>query len=127
MATRHFTRREALKLGALGAGAVLLPPAFRSARARAAVAHANPRKPPFQADLPIPPILQPARRDATTDFYQVIQRASTNEYIPGFSTPVRGYNGIVPGPTILARKGRRMVVTHFNQMPRNGDVGNIVV
>jgi hypothetical protein len=45
--TRHLTRREALKLGALGAGVLLLPPAFRSARARAAVAHDSPRKAPF--------------------------------------------------------------------------------
>jgi FtsP/CotA-like multicopper oxidase with cupredoxin domain len=127
MATRHFTRREALKLGALGAGVVLLPPAFRSARARAAVAHASPRKAPFQADLPIPPILQPVSRDETTDFYEITQRAATNEYIPGISTPMWGYNGIVPGPTILARKGRRMVVTHFNRLPPNGDVGNIVL
>ena len=65
MTTRHFTRREALKLGALGAGVLLLPSALRSATARAAVAHASPRKKPFEADLPIPPILQPVRRDAT--------------------------------------------------------------
>ena len=58
MTTRHLMRREALKLGALGAEVVLLPPALRSARAGAAVAHTSPRKPPFQADLPIPPILR---------------------------------------------------------------------
>jgi hypothetical protein len=77
MTSRPFTRREALTLGALGAGVVLLPPAFRSARARVAVAHASPRKPPFQVDLPIPPVLQPDRRDAATDFYTMTQRAST--------------------------------------------------
>jgi hypothetical protein len=126
MTTRHLTRRDALKFGALGAEVVLLPPAFRSAGARAAVAHASPRKAPFQADLPISLILQPVRRDATTDFYQVIQRASVNEYIPGISTSVWGYNGIVPAPTIMARKGRR-VVTHFDRLPPNGDVGNIVL
>ena len=127
MTTRHFTRREALKLGALGAGTLLLPAALRSGTARAAVAHASPRKKPFQADLPIPPILQPVRRDATTDFYEIVQRAATHEFIPGISTPVWGYNGIVPGPTILARKGRRVVVTHFNQLPPDGDLRNIVV
>ena len=127
MTTRHFTRREALKLGALGAGVLLLPAALRSGTARAAVAHASPRKKPFQVDLPIPPILQPVRRDATTDFYEIVQRASTHEFIPGISTPVWGYNGIVPGPTILARKGRRVVVTHFNQLPPDGDLRNIVL
>src|SRR5919199_4255068 len=127
MTTRHVTRREALKLGALGAGTLLLPPALRSATARAAVAHASPRKKPFEADLPIPPILQPVRQDATTDFYEITQRASTHEYIPGISTPVWGYNGIVPGPTLMGRKGRRMVVTHFNRLPPDGDLGNIVL
>jgi FtsP/CotA-like multicopper oxidase with cupredoxin domain len=127
MTTRYLTRREALKLGALGTGVLLLPPALRSATARAAVAHAGPHKAPFQADLPIPPILQPVRRDATTDFYQITQRASTHEFIPGISTPVWSYNGTVPGPTIMVRKGRRVVVTHFNRLPPGGDFGNMVV
>jgi spore coat protein A, manganese oxidase len=127
MTTRHLTRREALKLGALGAWGPLLPPALRSARARAAVAHASPRKAPFQADLPIPPILQPVSHDATTDFYEIAQRASTHEFIPDISTPVWGYNGIVPAPTIMARKGRRVVVPHFNRLPPGGDFRNTVV
>jgi hypothetical protein len=55
----------------------------------------------LQADLPIPPILQPVSHDATTDFYQITQQAFTHEYIPGISTPVWGYSGIVSGPTIL--------------------------
>jgi spore coat protein A, manganese oxidase len=42
-------------------------------------------------------------------------------------TPVWGYNGIVPGPTIVMRKGRRAVMTYFNRLPPNGDVGNIVL
>jgi hypothetical protein len=73
----------------LGAG-VLLPPALRGVTARAAVAHASPRKAPFQADLPIPPIVQPVSHDATTDFYQITQRAFTHEYISGISTPGLG-------------------------------------
>src|SRR2546423_4542366 len=127
MTTRHFTRREALKFGTLGAGVLLLPSALRSGTARAAVAHASPRKKPFEADLPIPPVLQPVRRDATTDFYEITQRAATHEFIPGISTPVWGYNGITPGPPSLPRKGPRVVVTHFNQLPPDADFANIVV
>src|SRR2546423_281299 len=49
MTTRHFTRREALKFGTLGAGVLLLPSALRSGTARAAGAHLPG---PTQASLP---------------------------------------------------------------------------
>jgi FtsP/CotA-like multicopper oxidase with cupredoxin domain len=78
-------------------------------------------------DLPIPPILQPDRRDATTDFYTITQRATTTEIIPGISTPRWGYNAISPGPTIVARKGRRVEKTHVNALPPDGDDRHIVL
>jgi FtsP/CotA-like multicopper oxidase with cupredoxin domain len=100
MTTRYLTRREALKLGALGTGVLLLPPALQSAT---------------------------ASHGATTDFHEITQRAATHEFIPGISSPIWGYNGRVPGPTIMVRKGRRVVVTHFNRLSPGGAFGNMVV
>jgi FtsP/CotA-like multicopper oxidase with cupredoxin domain len=120
-------RREALKLGAQRAGVLLLPRALRSAPARAAAVHASPRKPPFQVDLPIPPIPQPVRPDATTDCYEITQRASAHEFIPGLSTPLWGYYGAVLGPTSLAHKGCRVVVTHVNRLPPGGNFHSMVI
>jgi spore coat protein A len=72
---------------------------------------------PFTLPLTIPPVLAPARTDASTDYYEITQRASTVEILPGMGTTVWGYNGTFPGPTIVSRSGRRAVVTHRNELP----------
>lgn len=40
----------------------------------------------FARTLPIPPVLKPVRTDATTDYYQVTQRESEVEILPGLRT-----------------------------------------
>jgi FtsP/CotA-like multicopper oxidase with cupredoxin domain len=72
-------------------------------------------------------VLRPVRRDATTDFYRVTARASTTEIIPGITTPIWGYQGISPGPTIHARKGRRVELTVTNALAPNDDPRNIEI
>lgn len=72
---------------------------------------------PFRAALPIPPVLRPTRIDATTDYYTITQRVATLAVLPGAATPIWGYEGIFPGPTIESRRGRRTVVTHHNELP----------
>jgi spore coat protein A len=72
--------------------------------------------PQFRVPLPIPPILRPVRRDATADYYEIAQSEATAEIIPGLRTPVWGYDGFFPGPTIEARRGRTTVVTHTNRL-----------
>src|SRR3954451_4636295 len=74
----------------------------------------SPVKPPFSASLPIPP---PLRGDVLT----IAERRSVAEIIPGIATPVWGYDGRVPGPTILARKGRPVTVTFTNALPPGDD------
>jgi spore coat protein A len=37
--------------------------------------------------------------------------------LAGLTTQVWGYNGIVPGPTIVSQRGRRTAVTHRNELP----------
>lgn len=71
---------------------------------------------PFQVPLPIPPILQPTRSDRTTDYYEITQKEAQVEILPGLRTIIWGYNGIFPGPTIVARRGKQVVVRHRNEL-----------
>ena len=72
---------------------------------------------PFSVPLPIPPVLQPVRSDATTDYYEITQRPGQAAILPGLSTEIWGYNGSFPGPTIETRRGRRAVIRHRNELP----------
>src|SRR4051812_1184927 len=98
----------------------LLPAATRtSAGRRAAAASAFE---PFQAELQVPPTLVPVSSTATEDRYEMTIREGRAEIIPGTLTPVYGYDGIYPGPTIRARKGRTTVVRQTNGLPFNQNV-----
>jgi FtsP/CotA-like multicopper oxidase with cupredoxin domain len=72
---------------------------------------------PFGMPLPVPPVLTPVRTEAGTDYYEVVQRQGEAEMLPGLRTTLWGYNGIFPGPTIVSRSGRRVVVRHRNELP----------
>jgi spore coat protein A len=63
---------------------------------------------PFQAPLKIPPVLQPSRADATTDYYDLTIKPGAATIVPGTTTPIWGYNGQFPGPTIQAQSGRHV-------------------
>jgi spore coat protein A len=65
----------------------------------------------------VPPVLQIARSDAKTDYYELTTRPASLEILPGLKTEVWGYNGILPGPTIEARSGRRAVLCLRNALP----------
>ena len=71
----------------------------------------------FQVPLPIPPVARPVSTDGGTDVYALTQRAADVEILPGSRTTVWGYDGIFPGPTIEARRGRPVVVRHRNELP----------
>ena len=71
----------------------------------------------FSTPLPIPKQLQPSRQSADTDYYEITQSAATTQIIPGLKTPIWGYNGTFPGPTIVQNPGRTVVVTHHNDLP----------
>ncbi|MFI7127986.1 multicopper oxidase family protein [Nonomuraea sp. NPDC050153] len=72
---------------------------------------------PFTVALPVPPVLQPVREDAGTDYYEITQKAAKVEILPGLRTEIWGYEGLFPGPTVVSRRGRRTVVTHRNELP----------
>ena len=73
----------------------------------------------FSVPLPILPTLAPTSTDTTTDYYDVTMQVGQKEIIPGQLTTIWGYNGIFPGPTIVARRDRRVVVRQLNNLPES--------
>ena len=58
---------------------------------------------PFQRDLPIPPLARPVGTSAEgAQQYAFTMKAGKAEILPNLETPVLGYNGLFPGPTIRA-------------------------
>ena len=115
----RITRRGFLKLGLMGAAGLALPVGslgVAGARLGVADAIASPRVEPFGVPLPVPPVLKPARTDKTTDYYEITQKKDTAEILPGLETEIWGYEGIFPGPTVEARRGRRVVIRQTNEL-----------
>lgn len=124
---KRLTRREALKLGVVAGGALLLPTTFQ--RRSLAGDPESPVTAPFTLPFKVPPVLQPVKSDNTpgtngaldftgTDYYTITQRPGQQEIIPGYKSTIWGYNGIFPGPTIKQRKGRQSVVRQINNLPQ---------
>lgn len=103
-------------MGAVAAGAAAVPgtAATLGRRGRAWADVAVP--PPFSVPLGLPEVAVPVRRTATTDYYAMTIRDSTAEILPGVGTPVMGYDGRFPGPTVHAEAGRRVIVRQTNAM-----------
>ena len=77
---------------------------------------------PFRRDLPRIPELLPVQRTRTRDVYDVTIKEGLAEVLPGFQTPIYGYEGVYPGPTIRARTGREVVVRQRNTLPFDSNV-----
>ncbi|HEY0637041.1 MAG TPA: multicopper oxidase family protein [Pseudonocardiaceae bacterium] len=71
---------------------------------------------PYTVPLPVPPVARPVSTDSDTDVYELTQREASVEILPGLRTPILGYDGVYPGPTIVSRSGRRTVVRHVNAL-----------
>lgn len=115
----NITRRALLKRGLLSSAGLVLAGGLASpvGLLRAAPSIVSPWVEPFQAPLPIPPVLQPVSSDTTTDYYEMTQKVGQAHILPGLITPIWGYNGIFPGPTIEARCGCRVVIRQMNELP----------
>src|SRR4051794_27572483 len=114
----RMSRRDALKLGALGSAALLLPFERRALTGTSVTRLAASKLPkPFTLPFAVPPVLQPIKRDETTDYYQLWQQETSVQIIPGFQTRIYGYNGITPGPTVVAQRGRPVVMQQINALP----------
>ncbi|HLG94775.1 MAG TPA: multicopper oxidase family protein [Bryobacteraceae bacterium] len=114
-----WSRREILRLA--GSASLALP-LFESGciggRPQATLlASRVPLPQPFETALPIPPVLNADRKDGSTDYYDVRVRPASASILPGVGTTVWGYNGIFPGPTIEARRGRKVSLRLWNTLP----------
>ena len=112
-----LSRRDVLKLGAFGTAAVALPIeqlAFTSSGREPLDESRLPR--PFSVPFREPPIAQPVCRTADTDYYKLRMLKRRVEILPGLQTEVWAYEGIVPGPTIVAQRNRRIVARFINRI-----------
>ena len=71
----------------------------------------------FVVPFVVPPVKEPTRREDGSTRYTIVQRTASVEILPGLSTEIYGYDGLLPGPTIRARRGEEVVVTHRNALP----------
>jgi FtsP/CotA-like multicopper oxidase with cupredoxin domain len=114
-----LSRRDLFKLSAFATAAMALP------LERVVQASSGSQNPISDKLLPrvyntsfvAPPILQKAWEDQTTDYYQMTMRQGTANIIPGLPTTIWGYEGIAPGPTIVANRGRQTKIRFTNALP----------
>lgn len=118
-----LTRRQALILGGVGmvgAGIVTVPISGVSAKSASKLSDSDmPR--PYRTPLTIPPPLAyqttVGADGVKTRHYTMTQRLSSAKILSRLTTPILGYNGIFPGPTIRIDKGTRAIVRVRNQLP----------
>ncbi|WP_308250593.1 multicopper oxidase family protein, partial [Nonomuraea rhizosphaerae] len=109
------TRRQALRLFRLGAVAVAAGgcSVLGGTPQPRLLPSGAPLPRPYAVPLPIPEVLKPSR-DGSLD---LAQRAAEAEILPGLRTPVWGYGGRFPGPTIEATAGRATTIRLSNGLP----------
>lgn len=70
----------------------------------------------FQRAFRTPPVATPIRKDETTDYYEMVQTVGSTDLKPGPRTAIWGFDGIAPGPTIVAQSGRRVIIRQTNRL-----------
>ncbi|MEV7618205.1 multicopper oxidase family protein [Streptomyces sp. NPDC089799] len=115
-----LNRRNILKAAAAGGAAALLPwnNMLGNSPAGAAGAAAAPAV-PFAHAMPVPRVLSPVARTATSDLYEIRMQEAKAEIVKGLFSDVRTYGGSFPGPTIKATQGREVVVRQINELTEN--------
>ncbi len=102
----------AVGVGALGLGIPLMVGIGGSSSTGTLLNSRRPLPAPFTRRLTVPPELQPV-----DGVIEIVQRVGQAGILDGVSTPIWGYNGIFPGPTIRTRRGRPVAVVHRNELP----------
>ncbi len=122
----QITRRDALKtsgLAGLVAAGLVVPLGGRGVQASEASDLRSANFPPrYQNAFQRPPELEPYRWTRDTDgtpraWYSLTERQSSAQILPGLTTPIWGYNGIFPGPTIKVEQGTRVRLRVRNELP----------
>jgi spore coat protein A, manganese oxidase len=114
----NISRREAMKLGLVSSGSLLLPWGF----SEDAWAQFSPQIKPFDLPFRKPPELKPVRSQGNIDYYEIKMQKSQVQILPGLNTEVWAYNGITPGPTIRQPKGRKCFVRFINNLDVNTSI-----
>lgn len=109
-------RRFLAGAGAAGIGAMLGGCGVFRQQTGEAISTVAPLPEPFTVPLPLPTRARPIRSTADTDYFELTQRRAEVEILPGLRTPILGYDGEYPGPTIVSTVGRRTVVNHVNEL-----------
>ncbi|HEU5470242.1 MAG TPA: multicopper oxidase domain-containing protein [Actinophytocola sp.] len=116
-------RRAVLRWGLAGTLGLALPAGtavLAGMRPRVTPAGASaPAGPPagaFTRPLPVPPVLSPQSTDGGVDRYEIRQTVGRQRLLPDSDTEIWGYNGMFPGPTVRARRGRPVVLAHRNEL-----------
>ncbi len=123
-----LTRRQMFKLGLMGGSGLLLPdstydssilPSRLNARRLPSQNLDSPSVTSFTRPLAIPPVSTPASSDKFQDYYEITMSEARAEIIPGTLTTIWGYNGLYPGPTIKAKRGRKVIIRQINNLPED--------
>ena len=112
------TRRNFFRLGVGAAAAATLRGIGRAQTHMAGMAM-TPSLEPFVDPLPIPSVLKPVKKGAIDAYTMTMREAVVKCHRDLPPTSILGYNGLYPGPTIRATKGRTVQVTHINNLPTN--------
>ena len=130
----ELSRRDLLKIGVVGTAAVALPLERIGLTGTSVSRMPTSKMParftqPFRRPVEIAPagtfdMMCPDGIARTYPRYDIQQRFTVAEILPGYKTPVFAYNGVTPGPTIRVRKGNPIVVRQSNWLQRPPDAPN---
>lgn len=119
-----MSRRDLLKIGVVGGAAMALPLERVAYTRGGAERMATSRMPRYFTQRLVTPtqilpsgtqeIICPDGLPHSYPRYDIAQQFSVVEIMPGYRTPVFGYNGITPGPTIRAHRGQPIAVVQTN-------------
>jgi FtsP/CotA-like multicopper oxidase with cupredoxin domain len=135
-ASAGLGRRDLLRMGLAGGGALAATPLLDSfSRGKDGAGAVNlqavagkrddepgppPNFPHFSQPFKVPPVLQPSRTANGVKLYNLEQRPALQQILPKPfpATPIFGFNGIFPGPTITQTRGGDLtVVANKNSLP----------
>ncbi len=119
----QLSRRDAFKLGGLGvlgAAGLAVPLGRTVSGASASLLPSSKMPKPFQTAFSRLEVLAPVRgadADGPIDYYDISARPGAAGIVPGFTTPVLGYDGLVPAKRIDVEQGTRVALTMRNRLP----------
>ena len=114
-----ITRRDALKIGTLGAAALALPLSGTLSAKTASELRNLPRPYtlPFRRPADLPSAGTRMVDGVQRQFFSIEQRPFDAHIIPGYTTRMWGYNVQFPGPTIRATRNVPTLVRQSNLLP----------